>query len=46
MIAHRLETVMMADRVFLLNEGKLWELTHSSLLSGPKDALLSEGLVI
>ncbi|XP_024019685.1 ABC transporter B family member 29, chloroplastic [Morus notabilis] len=32
-IAHRLETVLMAKRVFLLDNGKLEELSHSALLS-------------
>ncbi|KAK4799670.1 hypothetical protein SAY86_025035 [Trapa natans] len=45
-IAHRLETVMMAERVLLLSDGKLQELTRSSLLSHQKDILLSDGLVI
>lgn len=33
-IAHRLETVLMAKRVFLLNDGKLEEVTRSNLLDG------------
>ncbi|XP_050380151.1 ABC transporter B family member 29, chloroplastic [Argentina anserina] len=41
-IAHRLETVLMAKRVFLLKDGKLEELTHSDLLSGQH---VSMGLV-
>ncbi|CAL9229070.1 unnamed protein product [Arabidopsis halleri] len=45
-IAHRLETVMMAQRVFLLERGKLKELNRSSLLSTHKDSLSSAGLVI
>uniref|UniRef100_A0A1J3F1P9 ABC transporter B family member 29, chloroplastic n=1 Tax=Noccaea caerulescens TaxID=107243 RepID=A0A1J3F1P9_NOCCA len=45
-IAHRLETVMMAQRVFLMDKGKLKELSRSSLLSTHKDSLLSAGLVI
>ncbi|KAK1276213.1 hypothetical protein QJS04_geneDACA011750 [Acorus gramineus] len=32
-IAHRLETVLMADRVFRLDGGKLEEVTHSSLIA-------------
>lgn len=40
-IAHRLETVLMAKRIFHLEGGKLDELTHSTLLSGR-----STGLVI
>ncbi|KAJ0089023.1 hypothetical protein Patl1_32539 [Pistacia atlantica] len=38
-IAHRLETIMMAKRVFLLNEGKLEELNRSTLLSSKHDSL-------
>ncbi|XP_023637002.1 ABC transporter B family member 29, chloroplastic isoform X1 [Capsella rubella] len=45
-IAHRLETVMMAQRVFLLEKGKLKELDRSSLLNTHKDSLSSAGLVI
>ncbi|PKI38514.1 ABC transporter B family member 29, chloroplastic [Punica granatum] len=45
-IAHRPETVMMADRVFHLNEGKLQELTRSFLMSSREDTSLSTGLVI
>jgi putative ABC transport system ATP-binding protein len=45
-IAHRLETVMMAQRVFLMDKGKLKELSRSSLLSTHKDSLSSAGLVI
>ncbi|CDY41425.1 BnaCnng10610D [Brassica napus] len=45
-IAHRLETVMMAQRVFLLEKGKLKELSRSSLLVTHKDSLSSAGFVI
>ncbi|KAF3504160.1 hypothetical protein F2Q69_00045694 [Brassica cretica] len=45
-IAHRLETVMMAQRVFLLEKGKLKELSRSSLLGTHKDSLSSAGFVI
>ncbi|KAK4419395.1 ABC transporter B family member 29, chloroplastic [Sesamum alatum] len=31
-IAHRLETVLMAERIFMLNDGKLQQLNHSDLL--------------
>ena len=31
-IAHRLETILMAERVFLLDNGKLQELSHSALI--------------
>lgn len=43
MIAHRLETVLMAKRVFLLKDGKLEELTRSNLLGGQH---VSMGLVL
>lgn len=43
MIAHRLETVLMAKRVFLLNDGKLEEVTRSNLLDGQH---VSMGLVL
>ncbi|XVF07646.1 hypothetical protein REPUB_Repub06bG0157400 [Reevesia pubescens] len=33
-IAHRLETVLMADRIFLLQDGKVEELTRSTFLAG------------
>uniref|UniRef100_A0A2N9GLP0 ABC transporter domain-containing protein n=1 Tax=Fagus sylvatica TaxID=28930 RepID=A0A2N9GLP0_FAGSY len=45
-IAHRLETVLMAKRVFLLDDGKLEELTRSTLLGGHHDMVVSTGLVI
>ncbi|XP_057488712.1 ABC transporter B family member 29, chloroplastic-like isoform X1 [Actinidia eriantha] len=45
-IAHRLETVLMAKRVFLLDDGKFEELQHSSLLDGQHGTLVSSGLVI
>ncbi|XP_076923692.1 ABC transporter B family member 29, chloroplastic-like [Bidens hawaiensis] len=45
-IAHRLETVLMAERIFLLNEGKVEEISRSSLQDGPHDSLASSGLVI
>ncbi|KAG4383810.1 hypothetical protein GLYMA_13G154466v4 [Glycine max] len=45
-ISYRLETVMMAKRVFLLDDGKLKELPQSTMLDGQKDSLLSSGLVI
>ncbi|KAJ6330484.1 hypothetical protein OIU76_009144 [Salix suchowensis] len=44
-IAHRLETVLMAKRVFLLDDGKLQELTPS-LLGSHNSSLTSTGLVI
>ncbi|RDX92815.1 ABC transporter B family member 29, chloroplastic, partial [Mucuna pruriens] len=40
-ISHRLETVMMAKRVFLLDNGKLKELSRSTMLDGHKNSLLS-----
>ncbi|XP_076902338.1 ABC transporter B family member 29, chloroplastic-like [Bidens hawaiensis] len=45
-IAHRLETVLMAERIFLLNEGKVEEISRSSLQDGLHDSLASSGLVI
>ncbi|KAE9465593.1 hypothetical protein C3L33_02499, partial [Rhododendron williamsianum] len=45
-IAHRLETVLMAERVFLLDDGKLRELKHSAVLGGKHDTLTSAGIVI
>ncbi|XP_030443609.1 LOW QUALITY PROTEIN: ABC transporter B family member 29, chloroplastic [Syzygium oleosum] len=45
-IAHRLETVLMANRIFTLNDGRLQELTRSSLLGGRPNYLQSEGLVL
>ncbi|PIN19491.1 Peptide exporter, ABC superfamily [Handroanthus impetiginosus] len=38
-IAHRLETILMADRIFLLNNGKLQQLSHSALLDGQHGSL-------
>lgn len=46
MIAHRLETVMMAKRVFVLDDGKLEELSRSTLLSHHYESFASAGLVI
>ncbi|KAK7858836.1 abc transporter b family member 29 [Quercus suber] len=44
-IAHRMETVLMAKRVFLLDDGKLEELNRSTLLGGSHhDKVLSTGL--
>ncbi|XP_022010167.1 ABC transporter B family member 29, chloroplastic isoform X2 [Helianthus annuus] len=45
-IAHRLETVLMAERVFLLKEGKAQEISRSSLQDDRHDSLASSGLVI
>ncbi|KAL6988438.1 ABC transporter B member 29, chloroplastic [Sarracenia purpurea var. burkii] len=45
-IAHRLETVQMAKRVFLLDDGKLQELKHLSVYRGLRDTMPSSGLVI
>ncbi|KDP37308.1 hypothetical protein JCGZ_06762 [Jatropha curcas] len=45
-IAHRLETVMMAKRIFILNDGKLEELTSLNLLGGHNNSPLLTGLVI
>ncbi|KAK6139846.1 hypothetical protein DH2020_026421 [Rehmannia glutinosa] len=38
-IAHRLETILMAERIFLLNDGKLQQLSHSALLDGQHGSL-------
>ncbi|TXG58246.1 hypothetical protein EZV62_016075 [Acer yangbiense] len=45
-IAHRLETVMMAKRVLLLENGKLEELNRSTLMGSHYNSLASSGLVI
>lgn len=45
-IAHRLETVLMASRIFLLDDGSLHELNRSALLGGQQESLASSGLVI
>ncbi|XP_022888540.1 ABC transporter B family member 29, chloroplastic isoform X3 [Olea europaea var. sylvestris] len=45
-IAHRLETVLMTERVFLLNDGKLREVSHSSLMDELHGSLSSTELVI
>ncbi|GAB4833374.1 ABC transporter B member 29, chloroplastic [Ancistrocladus abbreviatus] len=45
-IAHRLETVLMAKRVFCLNNGRLEEISQSSLVGGHRELLASAGLVI
>ncbi|CAL0299402.1 unnamed protein product [Lupinus luteus] len=45
-ISHRLETVLMAERIFLLENGKLEELPRSTMFDNHKDSLLSSGLVI
>ncbi|KAI4370176.1 hypothetical protein MLD38_018551 [Melastoma candidum] len=45
-IAHRLETVLMANRIFMLKDGKLQELSRLSLLGDHDDTLRLSGLVI
>ncbi|CAM8933696.1 unnamed protein product [Rhodiola kirilowii] len=45
-IAHKLETVMTADRIFLLVDGKLKEIPASSLLSDNHESLIASGIVI
>ncbi|KAL2503031.1 ABC transporter B family member 29 [Forsythia ovata] len=45
-IAHRLETVLMAERVFLLNDGKLQEVSRSSLMDKLHGSLSSTEFVI
>ncbi|KAH6802768.1 ABC2-like protein 12 [Perilla frutescens var. frutescens] len=44
-IAHRQETVLMAERIFLINDGKLQQLSHSALLDGQLGSLAT-GLVV
>lgn len=46
MIAHRLETIKMAKRVFILDDGRLEELTPSTFLTSQYESLLSTGIVI
>ena len=48
MIAHRLETVLMAERVFCLNDGKLEEISPSSLMGGQHDSsgVVSSDMVV
>lgn len=38
-IAHRLETVLMADRILLLQDGKLDEINRASLLDDPNSSM-------
>ncbi|WCJ33373.1 ATP-dependent lipid A-core flippase [Euphorbia peplus] len=45
-IAHRLETVLMGKRVFVLDDGKLQELTRSNLIESYSNSIASSGLVI
>ncbi|KAL2900179.1 ABC transporter B family member 29 chloroplastic, partial [Bienertia sinuspersici] len=45
-IAHRLETVLMAERVFLLEAGKLREIDRSTLINSSHDLQSSANLVI
>ncbi|XP_022144798.1 ABC transporter B family member 29, chloroplastic isoform X2 [Momordica charantia] len=45
-IAHRLETVLMAKRVFILDNGRLHELPRSALSGSNHNSLLKTGLVI
>ncbi|XP_015161484.1 ABC transporter B family member 29, chloroplastic isoform X3 [Solanum tuberosum] len=45
-IAHRLETVLMAERVFLLDDGYLQEVPRSSLLDGQSGSLASMSLTV
>uniref|UniRef100_A0A7N0V0H4 ABC transporter B family member 29, chloroplastic n=1 Tax=Kalanchoe fedtschenkoi TaxID=63787 RepID=A0A7N0V0H4_KALFE len=45
-IAHKLETVMTADRIFLLVGGTLREIPASSLLSDHHESLIASGIVI
>ncbi|XP_015898636.3 ABC transporter B family member 29, chloroplastic isoform X2 [Ziziphus jujuba] len=45
-IAHRLETIKMAKRVFILDDGRLEELTPSTFLTSQYESVLSTGIVI
>ncbi|XAR64699.1 Peptide-transporting ATPase [Bertholletia excelsa] len=45
-IAHRLETVLTANRIFLLDDGRLQELKHSSLFGDRYNSLASSGIVV
>ncbi|KAL5067683.1 hypothetical protein RYX36_018570 [Vicia faba] len=45
-ISHRLETVMMAKRIFLLDNEKLEELPRSTMLNGHMDSLISSGRIV
>lgn len=45
-IAHRLETVLMAKRVFILDGGKLEEIPRSALSHSNYNSLMKTGLVI
>ncbi|CAK8571379.1 unnamed protein product [Lathyrus sativus] len=45
-ISHRLETVMMAKRIFLLDNEKLEELPRSTMLNGHMDSMLSSGRIV
>ncbi|XP_038906373.1 ABC transporter B family member 29, chloroplastic [Benincasa hispida] len=45
-IAHRLETILMAKRVFILDGGKLEELPRSAISLGDYNSLVKTGLVI
>ncbi|KAL9669332.1 hypothetical protein QQ045_006877 [Rhodiola kirilowii] len=44
-IAHKLETVMTADRIFLLVDGKLKEIPASSLVSDNHESFIASGIV-
>lgn len=45
-IAHRLDTVLMAERVLLLDDGRLKQIDRSALINGRHDLQSSTGLVI
>uniref|UniRef100_A0A2P2NLA8 ABC transporter B family member 29ic n=1 Tax=Rhizophora mucronata TaxID=61149 RepID=A0A2P2NLA8_RHIMU len=45
-IAHRLETISIANRVLLLEDGKLKELTRSTIFDGYHKSLVPAGLVL
>lgn len=44
-IAHRLETVLMAEKIYHLTEGKVQQLSRSALLDG-HHGLLESALVV
>ncbi|CAM8991568.1 unnamed protein product [Rhodiola kirilowii] len=45
-IAHKLETVMTADRIFLLVDGKLKEIPASFLVSDNHESFIASGIVV
>ncbi|CAN1134080.1 ABC transporter B family member 29, chloroplastic [Linum perenne] len=45
-IAHRLETVLMANRILLLDKGELQEISRSSIMNGNRTSMESNEIVI